>query len=411
MAQPGTHAAARVSAPYTAALPSGDLLVPATTPLIDAAVALRPLLRAQAATIEDERRLTVPVLDALNALDAFHLQLTGEHGGSAADPITHLRVIEELSRGDASTGWCAMVGSEASACINAFLPAHMVRQMVVGTPRPMAALTAVGRGRAVAATGGYRVSGRWRFTSGCRHATWLGGLAVVHDGATPRLRDNGAPTLRVVFARADSAELIDTWHTSGLQGTASDDFALHDVFVPLAQAADLSGAAVDPSPVWRLPPSLRFALSKAAAVCGTARAALDCALPLLERTPFVGGRPAREEARVQIALAEAEAALEGGRAYLYQNVQQAWDGAMRGAVLVPAGVARVRLAVIFAARQALEAAQRTHALVGSAAIFDATLDRAVRDLNVARHHLQLQPHIVEDVGRVMLGLAPRNPMF
>ena len=87
-----------------------------TSHLIDAAVALRPLLRRDAARIEHERRLSDEVFSALYAMHAFNLQLTENFGGPAADPITHLKVIEELSRGDASSGWCAMVGSESSAC-------------------------------------------------------------------------------------------------------------------------------------------------------------------------------------------------------------------------------------------------------------------------------------------------------
>ena len=385
--------------------------MPLTSPLLDAAVALRPLLRRDAATIEATRRLSLEVLNALYGMDAFHLQLSADYGGLAADPLTHLRVIEELSRGDASSGWCAMVGSESSACINAFLEPEIVSHMVAGTPRPVIALTAVGMGRAIETSGGYRVSGRWRFTSGCRHATWLGGLCTVYAGESPRLRDNGAPLLRLLFARSSEAELHDTWHTSGLQGTASDDFQLTEIFVPVERAVDLFGVPRHDAAVWRLPVSLRFGLSKAAAACGIARSAMDAVLPLLERVPFAGARAAREEPRVHVALAQAEAALEGGRAYLYQSVQDAWDTVSRGASFDLTAVARARLAVVFAAQRALEAVNLIQEIGGSASIFEPTLDRAIRDLSVARHHVQLQSHIVEDVGRVLLGMTPRNPMF
>lgn len=382
-----------------------------TSYLIDAAVALRPLLRRDAARIEHERRLSDEVFSALYAMHAFNLQLTENFGGPAADPITHLKVIEELSRGDASSGWCAMVGSESSACINALLEPAVVREMLLESPRAVAALTVVGTGRAIETVGGFLVSGRWRFTSGCRHARWLGGLCTVYAGDTPRQRDNGAPLSRLVFVRAEEAELHDTWHTSGLQGTASDDFQLTEVFVPRERAVDLLGVPRDPGPVWRLPISLRFAMSKAAAACGMARCAMDALLPLLARSPFAGARPAREEPRVQIMLAQAEAAIEGGRAYLYQNVQEAWQSVQLGRALDLAAIARVRLAIVFAAQRAQEAVRLIQELGGTASVFEPTLDRAVRDLNVARHHFQLQAHVTEDVGRVLLGMGVRNPMF
>jgi alkylation response protein AidB-like acyl-CoA dehydrogenase len=385
--------------------------MPNTSPLLDAAVAIRPLLRDNAAQIEHERRLTPAVFDALYGMDAFNLQVNADYGGQAADPLTHLRVIEELSRGDASSGWCAMVGSEASSCVNAFLEPATIRAMLQEPERAVVALTAVGTGRAYASADGYHVEGHWRFASGCRHATWFGALCPVYDGDVARLRDTGAPVLRIVFAHSSDATLLDTWHTSGLQGTASDDFRLDKVFIPHQRAFDLFGPARDDSAVWRLPAGLRFALSKAAAACGIARGAMDALYPLLERVPFAGSLPAREEPRVQIGLAEAEAAIEGGRAYLYQNVAAAWESVQQGTMLDMAAIAKVRLAVVFAAHRAVEAVQLIQQLGGTAAVLTPALDRAARDLSVARHHLQLQPHVVEDVGRVLLNLAPRNPMF
>lgn len=141
------------------------------TDLNQRAQALQPLLRLAAAGIEQTRRLSPAVLTALHALQAFNLQVSEDYGGPGADPITHLRVIETLSQGDASSGWCAMVGSETSACINAFLESEIVHEMLVETPHAVAALTVVGGGRAVECDGGLLVSGHWLFASGCRHAT------------------------------------------------------------------------------------------------------------------------------------------------------------------------------------------------------------------------------------------------
>ncbi|MGE3392089.1 MAG: acyl-CoA dehydrogenase family protein [Gammaproteobacteria bacterium] len=379
--------------------------------LVASAQALRPVLRAEAAEIERTRRLTPAALAALREMRAFNLQLARTYGGPEADPPTYLRVLEELARGDASAAWCAMVGAESSGCINAWLAPATVRHMLADPYRSAAAVTVVGSGRAVAVPGGYRVTGHWRFASNCRHADWLGALCTLYDGETPRLRENGAPQTRMMFAPVAETELRDTWHTSGLCGTASDDFAWHDVFVPEAHGADLFGAARDPAPAWRIPVSLRFAMSKAAVCCGIARSALDALQPLLDRTPFTGARAAREEPRVHVALAEAEAALEGGRAFLYRNIARAWERVVGDGELDQPAVAAVRLAIVSAARGALEATRIAQELGGAAGIFDPLLDRAGRDLNVARHHVQLQAHVLEDVGRVMLGLAPRNPLF
>lgn len=383
----------------------------APSTLLAAAQRLRPRLLQAAAGIESTRRLSAPVYADLMAMRAFHLQLASEYGGAAADPLTYLEVIEELCRGDASSGWCAMVASESSACLNAWLAPAVIRAMLGGDPPAVVAFTAVGQGRAVASADAYQISGRWRFASGCRHAAWLGALCVVHDGDGPCLNAVGVPELRVLFVPASAALLFDTWHTSGLQGTASDDFEVAAVDVPANRSFALRDPPQDPAPAWSVPLGLRLAMSKAAAVCGMARGAMDALLPLLERTPFAGARAAREEPRVQAALAEAEAAIEGGRAYLYREVARAWALVQSGQALDMTAVARTRLAVLFAARSALTAVNTIQELGGTAGVFTPALDRCVRDINVARHHLQLQAHVMEDVGRVMLGMAPHSALF
>ncbi|MGB1881270.1 MAG: acyl-CoA dehydrogenase family protein [Gammaproteobacteria bacterium] len=371
--------------------------------LIDQAIALRPALRAAAARVEADKRIPSELMDALNQFGAFHLQVTSAYGGPGADTMTLLRVIEELSRGDPSTGWCAMVGSESSGCVNAYAAADAARVMLnVGGAG--IALTVVGDGKAVSVSGGFEVSGRWRFASNCRNAAWLGAFAVVDQGAASERR-------LMFFVPVEQARLLDTWNPSGLAGTASDDFELETVHVPAAYSLDLFSRPVDPAVTWRFPVSLRFAMSKAAAMCGIARGAMDLVLPMLERTPFAGAQPARDEPRVHIALAQAEAAIEAGRAYLYQNVDAAWSHVERGGEMDLERVAAVRLSIVSAAKRALEAVDLMQGMAGTAAALDADFDRFVRDINVARHHLQLQQHVVEDVGRVLLGKTPRNPMF
>lgn len=364
-----------------------------------------------AAAIEETGRIARPVLDALCEMNAFNLQVDTVYGGAQADPITHLRVIEQLSRADGSVGWCAMVGSESSACINAYLQPQVVRDLLGTAKDSVAALTAVGDGRAHEVEDGYRLDGRWRFASGCRHSRWLGALAAVYRDGAPALADSGAPLLRMCYAPAAEAELIDTWKTSGLQGTASDDFVYNDTFVPHERTLDLFGPALAQAPTWRTPASLRFAMSKAAAVCGIARGAMDAVEPLLNRLPFASKIAAREQSRVQMKYAQTHAAIEGGRAYLYQNVERAWQAVQQQPRLTQAQIAETRIAIVFAAQQAFAAIHWIQELGGTAALLDARLDRAVRDMHVARQHLQLQDHVIEDVGRVMLGQSPRNPMF
>jgi len=380
-------------------------------PILDEANALRPLLREHAAGNERLRGLGGEVFSALRDMGAFNLQLEVAHGGADIDPVSYLAVIEALSRGDASAGWCAMVASESSGCVAAYLAPAAADTILRTAPRTIVAFTAVGAGKALVTADGFRVSGRWRFASGCRQAHWLGALCTVEDAAGLRTRANGAPLTCVVFVPAASAELIDTWHVNGLRATASDDFVLDDVAVTHACSFDPAAVAVNPAPQWRIPLGLRLAMSKGAAVLGMARAILDAGVPTLTRTPFAGARPAREEARVQMLLAEAEAALRAARTYFYAEAERTWRHAVAGQSFDDVARADMRLAVVTAAHGAQAAVRAMQRAAGTSAVLDADFERAARDLEVARHHLQLQDHVLEDVGRVMLGLAPRNPMF
>lgn len=381
------------------------------SPLV-AAGALRPFLRQHAPRIEAERRLGNAVFEALYDLGAFSLQVETRYGGVGADLLTSLRVVEELSRGDASSGWCAMVGTESSAIVNALFPAEVVSEILVAPTRSTVAVSVVGAGEAVAVDGGYRASGRFRFASGCRHASWLAGLYTVVEGGAPRTDAVGAPERLLMFAPVSATQLLDTWDTPGLRGTASDDFVLDDVSIPARHATALLAAPLDPAPTYRIPVPLRLASSKAVAMTGIARAALDALYVLLEdRVPFAGAGLAREEARVHLALAEAEARLEAGRALLFQRFEEIWERALRSDEIRTADVAAGRLAVVHAGRGAAEAVDLVQDIAGTHSFLSRPLDRALRDLGVARHHMQLQAHVQEDVGRVLVGLEPRNPLF
>src|SRR6202171_2973663 len=135
--------------------------------------ALAPRIEACADQIEQERRLAPPVLDALFAAGMFRLLLPRSLDGSEVDPATFAAVIEEIAKADASTAWC-MCQASGCAMSGAYLPPAVASEVFGTDPRAVLAWGPGPGARAVAAEGGYRVTGTWSFASGCRHATWLG---------------------------------------------------------------------------------------------------------------------------------------------------------------------------------------------------------------------------------------------
>ncbi|MGH7960768.1 MAG: acyl-CoA dehydrogenase family protein [Candidatus Binatia bacterium] len=114
----------------------------------------------------------------------FRMAVPRPYGGPQLDPMTQVRVVEELSRMDGSVGWCAMIGV-SGGFLSAFADPAAVRQLFPDVDTVSAGQIAP-LGRADLVEGGYRVSGRWGFASGCQHADVLFGSCVVFEQGQPR---------------------------------------------------------------------------------------------------------------------------------------------------------------------------------------------------------------------------------
>jgi indole-3-acetate monooxygenase len=156
--------------------------------------------------------------------------------GIETDPVTFFHVIETIAQADASTAWCL---SQAGGCAMsaAYLDLPVAQAIFGNDPRAVLAWGPGPKVRAVECEGGYKVTGVWAFASGGRHATWLGAHCPIYgaDGS-PRLDDNGVQQERTMLVRGADVAWTDIWNTVGLRGTASDQFALDDVFVPAAHS-------------------------------------------------------------------------------------------------------------------------------------------------------------------------------
>ena len=154
-------------------------------------------------------------------------------GGDQVEPSTYVLTIEEIARHDASVAWNVFVANSA-ALIAAFLEAG-VAQTIFADPCALVAWGPPNAARATVVADGYRLAGTWDFASGCRNATWMGAhCQVVEPDGALRLNSHGRPAIRTFLFPAERASFIDTWHTIGLRGTASDSYSVADLFVPEA---------------------------------------------------------------------------------------------------------------------------------------------------------------------------------
>jgi alkylation response protein AidB-like acyl-CoA dehydrogenase len=366
------------------------------TPLA-AARRLAPEVAACAEEIERERRLPEALVRALCEAGHFRMLLPASAGGLEVAPRLSAEVIETIAGADASTAWCL---NQANGCAT-----------IASYLEPAAAREVFGERRAVAVDGGYRLSGKWSFASGCRHATWLGpSCAVVEADGSPRRQANGQQDFRTFLLPAREAMFEDIWHVSGLRGTASDAFVLHDHFVPASLAPRQDEAERrERGPLYRFPLWSLFASGFASVALGTARAMLDAFIGLAsEKTPRLLRSTLRENPVVQSQVARAEIEYRAARTFLHAMLDEAWDEAQRGDLPLER-LALLRMAGTDAIHRAARVADSVFQLAGATAIFESgPYARRFRDIHAVMQQIQARQTHYESVGRYFLGLDPEG---
>jgi len=181
-------------------------------PVVRAAAEIRPLLRAQRDEIEREQRMPPSLVRQMVDAGFYRLNIPRALGGLQADPLTYLRVVELLAEGLGSVGW-NIANNGIGQLVTLGLPEEGVQE-VHGRDGPsiMAGTAVQGGGEAVPVEGGYRVTGRWPFGSGCQESAWMLGSFQILDNGTARCGPDGKPTFwRGVFRREEAEVVPGSW--------------------------------------------------------------------------------------------------------------------------------------------------------------------------------------------------------
>jgi indole-3-acetate monooxygenase len=371
---------------------------------LEAAQKLAPLIRSSADETDAARELPRPVFEALADAGLFHLAVPRSIGGGEIDLPSYVEVIEEIGKADASTAWAVNQGA-IFGTYSARMPRDIARAIWIETPRSVVANTPAPTAKAVVVPGGYRVTGRQGFSTGCRHASWIAAHGQIFDNGQVRL-EGDQPEMRYFFVPVAEAELLDTWHVRGMRGTGTHHFAVHDVFVPAERTVlSATAPALEPGPLYKIPRTLCFASGDAAVALGMARSCLDTFAELAgSKTPRAMQALLRDQSMVQVNVGHAEAALRSGRAFLMESVRDIWSEAVAGAVTLERR-AVLRLATTHGIRLAAQVIDAIYSAAGATAAYEGNLiQRHFQDIHVITQHLQGRMAHYELVGRHWLGL-------
>jgi indole-3-acetate monooxygenase len=365
---------------------------------------LAPLIAKFADEAERERRLARPVVDALVDAGVFRLLVPPALGGAGASPMEFCEIIEAVSTVDGSTGWCVMIGG-GYGHFSGLLPPPAAAE-IFGEPGAVVAGTFRPNGVARPVAGGYQVNGQWPLASGSSHATWLVGGCRIFDGDQPQLTPTGRPLTRLMFLPVSAATILDTWHTAGLRGTASNDFLVRDLVVPVHRTCWFTHAPVRLEPQYRLPAIAFFAACIASVPLGIARHAIALFSALAgTKTPTWSHAPLREKAAAQLAVGQAEGLVRSGRAFLTETLRDAWAAVSSGTALSWEQRGLLWLASTQVAAQTVQAVELLFAAAGASAIYASFgLERCLRDVRTAAQHICVTPTNFEIAGQLALGL-------
>jgi indole-3-acetate monooxygenase len=395
-----------------------DVRLPAdidAQPVVQAAAALRPVIREYQAEIEREQYLPEPLVAQLHAAGFYRLVIPRSLGGLQADPLTYLRVVELLAEGAGSVGW-NLANNSIGQLVTLGLPDEGVQEIHgQGSPSVIAGTAVQGGGTAVPVEGGYRVNGHWTFGSGCQESSWMLGSFQVLDGDEPRRRpDGGSLYWRGVFPRAEAEIVPGSWDVAGLRGTGSFDWIVKDIFLPERRTTPHIGVPLDNQ--WSRWPGITYALPSpcwvgphhSAVITGIARAGIDALIALaLEKTPR--GRTFRlcDNPQVQDSVGRADAILNAGRAYRSAIIAELWNTVAAGEETTLEQRARCRLASTYAADCAREAMDLVYRHGGSTSFKrESRLAECWRDLHVVGQTVTVAPEWYPIGGRALLGMDP-----
>ena len=377
-----------------------------TMTLLDRARALTPLIERDAAKAEADTTTTQEVVDAVAAAELFWILVPKVLGGAEASIVDTLAVFEELAYADGSTGWSVMA-NVTSSCLAAIYTgddasAAMFPANALGIHAGM--LGPVGTARAV--DGGYVVSGRYQFGSGCAHATWFGaGVQEVDAGGEPLTDESGLPAMRVVFLRPEQVEVRGNWDVLGLAGTGSYDYGVDEQYVdagftfPLLVAEPRRGGAVYGVGLFGL-----VAAGHAGFALGVGKRALIEVLALAPTRSRMGGPAVAAEQLFQHDFAMHDAAMRAARAYVFESFGAAEATVLGGDPCSQVQQQRLRQATTYATRVAADAARFAYTWAGTSALRNGgALQRCFRDIHAGTQHLYVDNNTLTAYTQARLG--------
>lgn len=353
--------------------------------------AAMPVLAEEATACDDLGKLTPKTYEILRDSGIMRIFQPYEHGGMEGDPVEFARLAMDVAVNAPAAGW--VIGVVGLHAFEFAQTDPRLQEEVWGkdvntwTASPYAML-----GRATRVDGGWRLTGRWPFSSGTDYCDW----AVV-GGFTEAEAGSGEFTVphHFIMQRGDYEIHHDSWDTMGLRGTGSKDIEAKDIFVPDYRVINVQKlndreyhrANRPNSKLYEVPFDYLFPGVIAASTIGIAEGVVRRYQEYSEERVNRGGIKSIDNPYHMAVLGAALADIAASRLHLLDGLQQAYDIAMSGGTVPRALQHEARRNQVRAVRRAAEAAQKVFGTVGgNVARMSSPIQRFYRDMSVALCH-------------------------
>jgi 3-hydroxy-9,10-secoandrosta-1,3,5(10)-triene-9,17-dione monooxygenase len=378
--------------------------------LSETALSLRPLLESQSHETDRLRRLPDVSVKALKDAGLCRLMVPRRFGGHETDIHTYIEVMEALGRGCGSTSWVASL-INVCAWLTSLFPERAQQDVWGGNRDAWVAGSLAPHGDAKAVDGGWRVTGKWMWASGCLHAQWA--ACGIH------MNNEHGETVNFGLSLMPMSELTidDTWYVAGMKGTGSNTIVAKDVFVPehrfLPYPAAFAGSyrtEYTDEIVYRVALVPVTILILVGSQLGMAQAALDYVIEKSSARGVTHTNYAkqRESTGFQILLAEAAMKIETARLHAFRAADDLDRSAAAGRHPDLTERARVRADSALVAKYCREAVEILASAHGTSSMSDTNkLQRLWRDIHVASRHAITEWQVnLEIYGKALLGVEP-----
>ncbi len=373
--------------------------------MLDRARALVPRLIERAPDAAAARRLPPETIAEYHAAGILSILQPKRFGGMQGRFSLFSRIVEELTYGCASSGWVYAVLAEHQWIIAQY-PEEAQIDVWGNDPKAVASSSLAPRAAAKRVAGGWRLSGRYPFSSGCDYAQWAILGAFLGEMGDPR-------HIAYLLAPLAEVEIVDDWQVLGLAGTGSKSLALHDVFIPEHRCVMVSdlfagtppGALVHPDyPVLRAPRGFLVSYSLPPVAIALGRRALDIACAALAGRVSRGVTKLAESEVVQMAIGEAAAAIDVATMLLHTGRESSTAAVSSGRRITEAEALRARRDMVYAQHQVSWAVDRLCELNGARWVYDSDQLGAIRRdvMTILTHHAASRQAAMAPYGRMLL---------